>query len=138
MSERTIFITRFDMVRLMDLIEGIRTYNKKSNANLDMLEQELTRGILVDPKNVPPDVITMNSKVSITDMDSGEKKIYSLVYPSTAKIDENKLSILAPLGIALLGYRTGDIIEWRMPSGIKKIKIDEVIYQPEAACEFDL
>lgn len=138
MSERTIFITRFDMVRLMDLIEGIRAYSKKSNVNLDILERELTRGTLVDPKNVPPDVITMNSKVCITDMDSGEKETYSLVFPSNAKIDENKLSILAPLGIALLGYRTGEIIEWKMPSGIKKIRIDEVLYQPEAACDFDL
>lgn len=138
MSARTIFITKSDMDRLMDLIEGIRGYNKKNNDSLDMLEQELNRGTLVDPEKVPPDVVTMNSRVSITDMDSGEKKTYSLVFPSNAKIDENKLSILAPLGIALLGYREGDIIEAKAPSGIKKLRINEVIYQPEAFGQFDM
>jgi len=138
MSARAIFITKSDMDRLIDLIEGIREYSKKSNASLDMLEQVLNRGTLVDPEKVPPDVVTMNSRVSITDMDSGEKKTYSLVFPSNAKIDENKLSILAPLGIALLGYRTGDIIEWKAPSGIKNLMINEVIYQPESFGQFDM
>jgi regulator of nucleoside diphosphate kinase len=138
MSERSIYITRFDKDRLLDLIEGVRANAKKSNANLDMLEMELTRGILVDPDKVPHDVITMNSTVQITDMDSGEKITYALVFPANADISENRLSILAPLGTALLGYRIGNIIEWTVPAGVRRLRVDDVLYQPEAAGRFDL
>jgi regulator of nucleoside diphosphate kinase len=138
MAQRNIHITKFDMDRLLDLIEGLRLTPKANKANLDLLENELYRGILVDPQNVPQDVITMNSKISVTDIESGEKMTYTLVFPVKANIAENKLSILAPLGMALLGYRKGDIIEWSVPSGIKKLKVEEIIYQPEAAGNFDL
>ena len=138
MSERSIYITQFDMDRLMDLIEGVRAYAKKSNNNLDKLEQELLRGILVEPKDVPRDVITMNSTVRITDMDADEQMTYTLVFPSAANIAENKLSIFAHLGVALLGYRKGDIINWEVPSGRKKLRVDDVLYQPEAAGQFHL
>jgi regulator of nucleoside diphosphate kinase len=80
----------------------------------------------------------MNSKISVTDIESGEKMIYTLVFPFGANIAENKLSILAPLGMALLGYRKGDTIEWSVPSGIKKLKVEEIIYQSEAAGDFHL
>ena len=138
MAERMIHITKFDMDRLNELIDGLRLSPKANQANLDLLEKELYRGVLVDPQNIPRDVITMNSKVSITDTDSGEKMTYTLVFPSAANITESKLSVLAPLGMALLGYRTGDIIEWPVPSGIRKLKVDEIIYQPEAAGDYHL
>jgi len=138
MAERMIHITKFDMDRLNELIDGLRLSPKANQANLDLLEKELYRGVLVDPQSIPRDVITMNSKVSITDTDSGEKMTYTLVFPSAANIAENKLSVLAPLGMALLGYRTGDIIEWPVPSGIRKLKVDEIIYQPEAAGDYHL
>lgn len=138
MAERMIHITKFDMDRLNELIDGLRLSPKANQANLDLLEKELYRGVLVDPQDIPHDVITMNSKVSITDTDSGEKMTYTLVFPSAANIAENKLSVLAPLGMALLGYRVGDIIEWPVPSGIRKLKVDEIIYQPEAAGDYHL
>jgi regulator of nucleoside diphosphate kinase len=114
----------------------VRLTPKYSKFNLDLLEKELYRGILVDPTNVPKDVITMNSTVSVTDTESGEKMTYTLVFPSAANISENKLSILAPLGMALLGYRKGDTFEWHVPSGIRKLKVAEIIYQPEAAGDY--
>jgi len=138
MAERMIHITKFDMDRLNELIDGLRLSPKANQANLDLLEKELYRGVLVDPQNIPRDVITMNSKVSITDTDSGEKMTYTLVFPSAANITESKLSVLAPLGMALLGYRTGDIIEWPVPSGVRKLKVDEILYQPEAAGDYHL
>ncbi|MEN6359805.1 MAG: nucleoside diphosphate kinase regulator [Smithella sp.] len=138
MAERMIHITKFDMDRLNELIDGLRLSPKANQANLDLLEKELYRGVLVDPQDIPHDVITMNSKVSITDTDSGEKMTYTLVFPSAANIAENKLSVLAPLGMALLGYRVGDIIEWPVPSGVRKLKVDEIIYQPEAAGDYHL
>jgi len=126
------------MDRLTELIDGLRLSPKANQANLDLLEKELYRAVLVDPPNIPRDVITMNSKVIITDTESGEKTTYTLVFPSAANISENKLSIMAPLCMALLGYRTGDIIEWPVPSGVRKLKVDEIIYQPEAAGDYHL
>jgi len=138
MAERIIHITKFDMDRLVKLIEGLRLSPKANQANLDLLEKELYRAVLVDPQNIPRDVITMNSKVSITDTDSVEKMTYTLMFPSAANIEENKLSVLAPLGTALLGYRKGDVIKWPVPSGIRKLKVAEIVYQPEAAGDYHL
>ncbi len=138
MSQRVIYITKNDMDRLLALIEGVRDNNVKTKVDLDLLEQELYRANLVEPKDVPPNVITMNSKVRIIDVESGEETIYSLVFPSEANIAEKRLSVLAPLGMALLGYSKGDIIEWQVPYGTKKIKIEEIIYQPEASGDFHL
>ncbi len=138
MAERTIHITKFDMDRLLELIDGLRSTPKAVKIDLDLLEKELYRATLVEPQNIPRDVITMNSKVSVTDIESGEKTTYTLVFPSAANISENKLSILAPLGMALLGYRTDDIVEWRMPSGVRKLRVDGILYQPEAAGDYHL
>lgn len=138
MAERIIHITKFDMDRLVDIIEGLRLSPKANQANLDLLEKELYRAVLVEPKDIPHDVITMNSTVSLTDTVSGEKMTYTLVFPSAANITDNKLSILAPLGMALLGYRKGDIIEWAVPSGVRKLKVNEIVYQPEAAGDYHL
>jgi len=138
MIERKIHITRYDMDRLTELIDGLRLSPKANQANLDLLEKELYRAVLVDPQQIPHDVITMNSKVIITDTESGEKTTYTLVFPSAANISENKLSIMAPLGMALLGYRTGDIIEWPVPSPASKLKVDKIIYQPEASGDYHL
>lgn len=63
---------------------------------------------------------------------------YTLVFPSAANISENKLSILVPLGMVPMGYRKGDTIEWPVPSGMRKLKVTEIIYQPEAAGDYSL
>jgi regulator of nucleoside diphosphate kinase len=93
MAERIIRITKLDMDRLTELIDGLRLSPKANQANLDLLEKELYRAVLVDPQNIPRDVITMNSKVSITDTDSVGKMTYTLVFPSAANIAENKRSV---------------------------------------------
>jgi len=126
------------MDRLLEVVEGLRLSSKSNHAALDLLEKELYRGVLVEPKNVPDDVVTMNSRVSITDLDTNEEMTYALVFPMAADISSNKLSILAPLGMALLGYRKGDIIEWRVPSGVKRLRVDKIIYQPEVAGDYHL
>ena len=138
MAERKIHITQFDMDRLVELIDGLRLTPKANQANLDLLEKELYRAVVLDSKDIPGDVVTMNSKVSITDAESGETMTYTLVFPSAANIAENKLSILAPLGMALLGYRKGDVIQWPVPSGVRQVRVDEIIYQPEAAGDYHL
>jgi regulator of nucleoside diphosphate kinase len=126
------------MDRLRDLIEVIREYRGNVKAQITELERELDRGKIVDSKNIPPDVITMNSAVQLRDLDSEEDLVFKLVFPSDANVKENKISILAPIGTALLGYRVGDIIEWEVPAGRRKLEIKKVIYQPEASKHFHL
>jgi regulator of nucleoside diphosphate kinase len=138
MTERAIYITQFDLERLMNLIEDIRKQDDKRKFDLTKLEKELERGNVVEPENVPKDVITMNSRIIYTDLDSNETMTISLVFPSDANFDKKRISILSPIGTALLGYRVGDVVEWDVPSGKKHWRIDEVVYQPEAAGDYHL
>jgi regulator of nucleoside diphosphate kinase len=62
--------------------------------------------------------------------------IYSLVFPNEADADEGRISILAPVGTAMIGYRVGDVIEWQVPSGLRRLKVEEIIYQPEASGDY--
>lgn len=132
MTDKVIYISKSDMNRLRDLVEGVRAYNPKPNPNLDKLEKELNRAKVVSPKKVPKDVITMNSQVRVLDIDSKEEATYIIVFPAQAKIADNKISILAPIGMALLGYRVGDIVEWEVPSGLKRLRIEEILCQSES------
>jgi regulator of nucleoside diphosphate kinase len=88
--------------------------------------------VLGDGEPVPADVVTMNSEVRLMDLDSGETKVYTLVFPSQAR-SKNAVSVLAPIGTAILGYRVGSVIEWRVPRGVRRLKVLAVLYQPEAA-----
>lgn len=138
MPARRIYITSFDLERLRDLIDGVRASNRKVRSRPDELEKELNRAKIVEPQDIPADVITMNSRVRLIDDDTGEETTYTLVFPSDAAIEKNRISVLAPLGMALLGYRVGDMIEWKVPSGLKRWKVIEVLFQPEAAGRYDL
>jgi regulator of nucleoside diphosphate kinase len=134
----TIYITEPDYQRLNGLIEFTRERNGVDREYLNKLEGELDRAEIVDPKEIPSDVITMRSKVRLKDLVSGEANTYSLVFPTEADFSEGKISILAPIGTAILGYKRGDTIEWPVPSGLRRLKVDEVIYQPEAAGDYEL
>ena len=138
MKKRTIYINAFDKKRLMSLIENSNYLNNPDNNYLNELEKELNRGKIVEPKDIPKDVITMNSTVLLKDLDSEKEMKYTLVFPDVADISKNKLSILAPIGTALIGYKVGDIIEWEVPAGLRKLKVKEILYQPEAAGDYNL
>lgn len=102
----------------------------------EMLEEELGRAAVVPSDQLPKDVVTMNSTVSFTDLDSGKKSVVTLVYPHEANIEENKVSILAPVGAALIGLRVGQIINWPLPQGKeRRIKVESVLSQPETDSE---
>lgn len=135
----TIYITSIDHERLDNLIEVSRERDGEINREyLDELESELDRAEIVDQKDIPPDVITMRSRVRLKDLIKGDTKIYSLVFPTEADLYEGKISILAPVGTAMLGYRLGDVIEWQVPSGLRRLKVEEVVYQPESAQDYHL
>ncbi len=104
-----------------------------SNRHLGDLREELNRAIVVDSKDIPSDVITMNTRVVFRDLTTGNRMTCTLVYPGGGDFDDGYVSILAPVGTALLGYRAGDTIEWEVPRGKTRIKVEEILYQPEAA-----
>jgi len=134
MSTRTIYITNADMKRLRPLVEEM----KDSRDDLRMLQGELERGQIVAPEEVPPDVVTMNSKVRVRDVEAGEVTTYTLVFPDQANIELNRISVIAPIGTAMLGQRVGDEFEWQVPAGRVRLRVEEVLYQPEAAGHFHL
>ena len=133
-----IYITELDYNRLSALIEKTRETNGVDREYLNKLETELDRAEIVDAKDIPANVITMRSTVRLKDLVTGDENTYSLVFPTEADFSQGKISILAPIGTAILGYKRGDTIEWTVPSGLRRLKVDEVIYQPEAAGHFDL
>jgi regulator of nucleoside diphosphate kinase len=84
------------------------------------------------------DVITMNSKVCLVDLETADEDIITLVLPEDADHAENKISILAPIGTAILGHRVGDTFEWKVPAGLIRMKVKELLYQPEASGDYHL
>jgi regulator of nucleoside diphosphate kinase len=123
-----IYLTQSDMDRLLQLVEA---YPGNRFAEL---ERELLRAIVVPREKIPADVVTMNSRVVFENEATGERREVTLVYPGSADIDAGRISILVPIGTALLGLRTGQSIDWELPSGQKqRYRIVSVPYQPEAA-----
>ncbi len=138
MEERTIYITEYDMKRLRDLIVEAKRLDRRSKEYLEGLEGELSRGTVVAPTEIPPDVVTMNSRVDLVDLDTGEEMVCTLVFPNEADVAQSKISVLAPIGTAMLGYRVGDTFEWKVPDGVRRLQIKSVLYQPEAAGDYHL
>jgi len=106
-SKSFIYITSNDQQRLLELLEIAKSIHFRDRGGLIGLEAELKRAIIVDAKEVPTDVITMNSQADLVDLDTGEKVTFTVVFPRNANVDEGRISILAPLGAAMLGYRAG-------------------------------
>jgi regulator of nucleoside diphosphate kinase len=133
-----IHITTQDKQRLEDLLVEVQASDPRKHGDLKALTQELRRAVIVDPKDVFSDVITMNSRAEMRDLESGETVAFTLVFPSEANIDEEKISVLAPIGAGMLGYRVGDEFEWNVPGGLRRMKVMKIDYQPEAAGDFEL
>ena len=138
MNEKQIAITEQDRKRLIDLILDAQSGEYRGSVYLDQLRGELHRAQIVAPQDIPADTITMNSKVALLDLDTQEEEIYTLVYPENADSAEGKISVLAPIGTAMLGYRVGDVFEWEVPAGKRRLKVDRILYQPESAGDYDL
>ncbi|MCB5185158.1 nucleoside diphosphate kinase regulator [Methylobacillus gramineus] len=138
MLQGAIQVTSFDMNRLFAMIEQLRKNGFREDGNLSKLEEELARSEEVASEKVAADVVTMNSRVLLRDESSGHEMVCTLVFPVDANASENRISVVAPLGTAILGYRVGDLVDWAMPGGVRQYKILEISYQPEAAGDFHL
>ncbi len=138
-SSREIYISRYDDKRLKELIAVARRFGHDGgDLHLNELEAALSRGKMVDLQDVPPDLITMNSKVCLLDTNHKQELIRTLVFPVDARSDSEHVSILEPLGTAMLGYRIGDTFCVNTDTPQVKYLVVDILYQPEAAGDYDL
>ncbi|GBL58732.1 regulator of nucleoside diphosphate kinase [Pseudomonas citronellolis] len=129
----SITVTRLDLQRLERLLDSLEEYGPAAEA----LEAELSRANVVGHDEVPPGVVTMNSSVRCREESSGKEYLLTLVYPEDAG-GEGKVSILAPVGTALLGLTVGQSIDWPAPGGkTLKLSLLDITYQPEAAGDYN-
>ncbi len=138
MRGRTIYITDYDLKRLKELLDVAKEFAYRGRDDLKNLEVELNRANLFASRDIPGNVITMNSKAVLIDLDTGEEMSYTLVFPHDADVDQGKISILAPIGTAMLGYSVGDRFEWKVPASLRRFKVKEILYQPEASGDYHL
>jgi regulator of nucleoside diphosphate kinase len=131
-------VTEKDYKRLTEQIKTAAVSRSVSYTYLEKLDEELRRAKVVPSKAVEPDIVTMNSRVIIEDVQTGKETELQLVYHTEADMKNRKISVFAPIGAALLGYKTGDIVEWDVPGGRKQFRVKRVIYQPEASGDLDL
>lgn len=127
MSDKPIVISDYDAQRLHALLAAAaRAPWALDDAHLRDLRAELQRALVLKPAEIPVNVIRVHSRVRVRDRSSGEREEYVLVFPSDVIPGTNRVSVLAPLGIALLGYREGDDVVWDMPGGLRRLQVERV------------
>ncbi len=130
-----IYLTRQDKETLLKMLDDAARDGEVRDASTRDLRREIAQAMEMEPQEIPQDIITMNSKMVL--WVDGEDMEVTLVYPADADLSRGRLSVLSPIGTAILGYRQGDSVEWAVPSGTAEIRIKEVLYQPEAAGDHD-
>jgi regulator of nucleoside diphosphate kinase len=130
MKKRNIYITETDKNKLKRLFSSTIGFRNRDLKSVKDLLNEIERAKVIPENGKTLDVVTMNSTVLVNDLNMAKEYKYTIVYPEEADTTENKISILAPVGTALLGYKRGDIVEWEVPAGKRRLQIMEV--QPKA------
>ena len=138
MRESPIIISDGDILRLRGLLGSAQRGLPRDHAHLDELRSELDRAIVLPVDEVPEGVVVMGSKIQVRDLATERVESYQLVFPRDADAAAHRLSVLAPLGTALLGNSAGDVVEWRMPGGTRCFRIERVVreLQPAGAAAF--
>jgi regulator of nucleoside diphosphate kinase len=121
MNDHPIYITRDDNSKLRLLLSA--ALNSNSNTALQKLRDELDRAVIIDPAAIPEGVVTMDSTVAFEDLGTNEVEEYTITFPDRANVELKRLSILAPIGTALIGYQVGDVVNWSTPGGLRQLKI---------------
>lgn len=135
---KDIIISTLDMARLRAQIDKARSGGIKAPINLTPLSDELDRAKVLKPEKMPADVVTMNSIVKLEYVSNQKTMEVQIVYPHEADSTKRKFSIFAPMATALLGYKIGDIISLKIPSGTAEVRIIEIVYQPEASGDLEI
>jgi len=139
-SYRTTYVTRFDLERLQELITVVRSLGTPENRTIvDTLDKELSQARITLPREVPPDVVTMNSRVRLRNMDTGDSQVLALVFPKDMNTRQENVSILTPLGLGIFGRRTGDIfVLHEEDNPLTTYELENILYQPEANGDYHL
>lgn len=136
-GEAPIAVTHEDLARLRAVVE--RHLPGPQAAAAEMLEHELDRAVVLPQGQIPADIVTMRSKVVFEQPETGKRREAVLVYPEETDLARGRISVLAPVGMALLGLSKGDSVTWPLPDGgSATLRIVSVLYQPEAAGDFEL
>lgn len=138
-ESRAIYISRYDLERLRELLEVVRAFGTHENQKYaDMLDEELKLARIANPREVPPDVVTMNSKVRVKNPNTGADRVHTLVFPRNADLAPENVSILNPFGMALLGRRLSDVFTVGPGPEAPMYEIAQILYQPEASGDYHL
>ncbi len=138
MSERALYLTDYDYERLELLLDNMNRVPQNRRADLSSLENDLATCQIVTSEEMPANIVTLHSTIRYLDLDSKKERVVTLVFPSNADFSKGRISIAAPLGAAILGRAAGDIVTWKVFEGSMTIRIEEVLYQPEAAGDYHL
>jgi regulator of nucleoside diphosphate kinase len=135
MKKKTFYLTELDFTRLEKYaLEADPQYGYPA-----MLDKLMELAEFVDSRKIPANVVTMNTQVTLIDGNSGKQETWTIVYPSNADSQSGKLNVFSPVGLALLGAKPGDTIRLTPPNGQEAtFKVDQIVYQPEAADNFTL
>lgn len=130
MTHNPIYITRTDLEKIHALLHEAENSGYRGSLYVQKLKDELARAIIVEPHELLPDVIALNTRAALIDIETGEQMELTLVVPEEADLRQGKISILAPIGAAMLGFRKGDQFEWETPDGKRLLRIEKIIAQP--------
>jgi len=137
-AQSELIVTDTDLTRLRGMTRELRASRHPYRQYAGELEAELGRARVVPQADVGADVVTMNCTIRIRDRLGREAEEFTLVYPNESDFLNGRLSVLAPLGMAVLGARVGDVITWLVPAGERTFTVEGIVYQPEAAGDFHL
>jgi len=125
-------LTNTDYDRIRNIIRALKNKNLPNRDQIYEFETELNFANITDSENIPTNIITLNTKVKIKNISTDNGFVYSIVLPKDANIKEGKISILAPLGLALIGHEAGSIVKYKTEAGVYDYFIEEILYQPES------
>jgi regulator of nucleoside diphosphate kinase len=129
---KTVFLKGWDMIRLKRTLDLYRSEHRKDWEHAAALEKELAQSQVVLTDLIPVDVVTLNSRVRVTDLNFQQQRVYTLVLPQDADCQQDRISVFAPFGIAILGNRAGDVVEWEAPAGRRRLRLEEVLHESHA------
>ena len=132
MKSHSIVVSDADMAGLHRLVSALKHSLFRDQPQLELLDQTLESAEVASSELIPRDIIRMNSRIRLLDLGTGKKQLYTLVFPEHADISANRISVLAPVGIALLGHKKGEVIEARVPGGTRRLRVEQVRFKCEA------
>jgi regulator of nucleoside diphosphate kinase len=138
MSDEQALMTHADRRRLTRMVRRLRSSGRGRREHIAALNRRIAAADVVRPTDIPRNVITLNSRVVLKDLDSRKRVTVTLAEPWDGSMVGDRVSVAGPAGIALLGGRVGQIVRWRVGANVRRLRVEQVLYQPEAAGDFHL